>query len=312
MADKKTKSAKLIGTFVVGAIVLFLAGLIAFSTSSLFTRTQKFVMYFDGSLKGLDLGSPVSFRGVQIGHVTNIVMEIDRENKRVLTPVYVEIDPEKFEREGGLSNLLAEPPIKRMIERGLRGQLQSYSLITGQKNIELEFRPSYPARYTKEEEGGVDEIPTIPSQFDQVQGVLERLIGTIQKLELQELVDSTTGTMQAAHAASYEFYTLLSKINRRIDPILANVDSASGESREALVELQRTLKELNTAAEKAGKMFGSVDREVAALSPTLNKGANNARTAFDEVATAMRALRELAEYLERNPDALLTGKQDRR
>lgn len=311
MPEKKKRSAKLIGAFVLGGLVLFLAGLVIFSSSSLFSQRMKFVMYFDGSLKGLDAGSPVLFRGVQIGHVDNIVMEIDRENKRVLTPVYVVIDPERFKQKGKVS-LLSEPPIIGMIERGLRAQLQSQSLITGQMNIELEFRPSFPARYMKEADGGIEEIPTIPSQFDRVQGALESALESLRKLELQKLADTTTGTMETAHAAAYEFYSLMRKLNERIDPILQNVDGSSEESRKALVELQKTLKEVNKAAENASTMFGSLDREVTAMSPNINKGANNARTAFDELSSAMRALRQLAEYLERNPDALLTGKQDRR
>lgn len=311
MPEKKKRSAKLIGAFVLGGLTLFLVALVIFSSSSLFSQRMKFVMYFDGSLKGLDAGSPVLFRGVQIGHVDNIVMEIDRENKRVLTPVYVVIDPERFKQKGRVG-ILSEPPIHAMVERGLRAQLQSQSLITGQMNIELEFRPSFPARYVKESDGGIDEIPTIPSQFDRVQGALESALESLRKLELQKLADATAGTMETTHAAAYEFYTLMRKLNERIDPILQNVDGSSEESRKALVELQKTLKEVNKAAENASSMFGSIDREVAAMSPNINKSANNARTAFDELSSAMRAMRQLAEYLERNPDALLTGKQDRR
>jgi paraquat-inducible protein B len=313
MADKQRKSATFIGTFVIGGIVLLLAGLVVFGTSNLFSRKMEFVMYFDSSLKGLDVGSPVSFRGVQIGHVTNIVMEFDRENKRVLTPVYVEIDPERFARRGGTPiALLAEPPIKGMVERGLRAQLQSQSLITGQMYIELEFRPSFPARYREQGEAKADEIPTIPSQFDRVQGALETTLESLRKLELQKLADATVSTMQTAHSAAYEFYQVMQKINARIDPILANVDGASSQGQKTLEELQKTIRELNVAADKASRMFGSIDREVAALSPSVNQGADNARTAFSEVAAAMRALRELADFLERNPDALLTGKQQNR
>lgn len=314
MADKQKRSTTLIGTFVVGGLILFLAGLVAFSSSSLFSRKQEFVMYFDSSLKGLSVGSPVSFRGVQIGQVKNIVMEVDRDRRRVLTPVYVEIDHDKFRLPGftGQISLLSEPPIKSMIKHGLRAQMQSQSLITGQKYIELEFRPSFQPQLHHDRDRGVDEIPTIPSQFDQVQATLETVLESVRKLELQKLADSSVATLKTTHAAAYEFYEVMHKINQRIDPILANVDGASAESRVALAELQKTLKDLNTAVDKASKMFGSIDREVAAVSPSINKGADNARVAFDEVAAAMRALKELAEYLERNPDALLTGKQQNR
>lgn len=315
MADKQKRSATLIGTFVVGGIILFLAGLMAFSSANLFSRREEYVMYFTGSLKGLDIGSPVSFRGVQIGHVKNIVMEIDRERRHVLTPVYVEIDHERF-RAGGITDsisMLAEPPIRRMVENGLRAQLQNLSLITGQMYIELEFRPNFPLTASDGRERAPNEIPTIPSQFDRVQATLESALESFRRLELQKLADTAVGTLETTHAAAYEFYAVMHKINQRLDPILANVDGASEESRKSMAELQRTLKELNTAANKAARMFDSVDKQVAAVSPSVGKGAENARTAFDEVAAAMRALRQLAEYLERNPDALLTGKQqDRR
>lgn len=311
MAQKK--SATFIGTFLIGGIVLFLAGLVVFSSSSLFTQRSKYVMYFDGSLKGLDSGSPVLFRGVQIGHVSEIVMEMDREHRRVLTPVYVVLDADKFKRTGATPlSLLAEPPIHAMVERGLRAQLQTLSLITGQMNIELEFRPSYPARYVRERSGGMDEIPTIPSQFDRVQGALETALESFRKLDLQKLADATVGTMESAEAAAREFHELVKKLNARVDPLLDSADGVTREGQQALEELRLTLKELNEAIRSASALFDSVDREVATLSPALNKGADNARTAFDEVASAMRALRQLAEYLERNPDALLTGKQDRR
>ena len=314
MPDKQKRSATLIGTFVVGGIILFLAGLVAFSSADLFSRKEEYVLYFDGSLKGLDIGSPVSFRGVQIGQVTNIVMQIDRDRRRVLTPVYVEIDHEKF-RTGGISDsisMLAEPPIGKMVENGLRAQLQNLSLITGQMYIELEFRPSYPLNLREDGERAANEIPTIPSQFDRVQATLESALESFRRLELQKLADTSVKTLETTHAAAYEFYAVMHKINGRLDPILANVDGASAESRKSLAELQRTLKELNTAAQKASKMFGSVDNQVAVVSPSIGKGAENARTAFDELSAAMRALRQLAEYLERNPDALLTGKQQNR
>lgn len=314
MPDKQKRSATVIGTFVVGGIMLFLAGLIAFSSASLFSRKEEYVLYFDGSLKGLDIGSPVSFRGVQIGHVTNIVMELDRDRQHVLTPVYVEIDHEKF-RTGRLADsigLLAESPIKKMVENGLRAQLQNLSLITGQMYIELEFRPKYPLELREDGERGISEIPTIPSQFDRVQATLESALESFRRLELQKLADTSVATLETTHAAAYEFYAVMHKINKRLDPMLDNVDGASEEGRRTLVELQKTLKELNKAVDGASKMFGSIDNQVAAVSPSIGKGAENARTAFDEVAAAMRALRQLAEYLERNPDALLTGKQQNR
>lgn len=305
------REAKLIGVFVVGGLVLLLAGIIAFSSTGLFSRQLNFVMYFDSSLNGLEVGSPVSFRGVDIGRVTNIVMEFDTTRREVNTPVYVEIDPERFKVSSFTDqlNLLSEPPMKRMVDKGLRAQLQTQSWITGQMYIELEFHPTYPARFQAEKDSGVDEIPTIPSQLDQVQATLKNVMASVQKLDLQSLITKSVQTVETTHAAVYEFYEVAHKLNARMDSILANVDDASGEGALRLKEMQKTLKDLSAAADKISKMAGSVDAEVKTISPSISKGAGNAVSAFDQMALAMRALKELAELLERNPDALLTGKQ---
>lgn len=302
-------SPKTIGLFVLGGIVLFFAGIITFSSAEFFSRRLEYVMYFDGTLKGLNVGSPVSFRGVQVGQVTNIVMEINRDRKSISTPVFVEIDPSRFKVEGGIS-LLAEPPIKRMVEAGLRAQLQNQSLITGQMYIELGYHPRSVPEFKAGEGSSVDEIPTVPSPLDQVQDTLKVVLDKVRTLELDKLVGMASDTLKVTHATLNELLTLTQKVNARIDPILTNIDNTTGEGQVTLQELQATLKELNKAIGQANQVFRNVDKEVATLSPTVAKGADNARTAFDEISAAMRAMRELAEYLERNPDALLTGKQN--
>lgn len=301
-------STRLIGLFVISGIALFFAGIIAFSTTDLFTRKHEYVMYFNGSLKGLEVGSPVSFRGVAVGQVTNIVLEMDREKRRITTPVYVEITPEKFKVDSGLS-LLSEPPINRMIEGGLRAQLKNQSLITGQMYIELEFHRDSVPDFKAGDGGGVDEIPTIPSPLDQVQDTLKTVLDKIRTLELDKLVTTASDTLVVTHETLVELRDLTKKINSRIDPIMDNIDQTSESGNQTLKELQVTLRELNKTVDRAGKMFTSIDNEVNTLAPTVGKAAENSRNAFEEVTSAMRALRELAEYLERNPDALLTGKQ---
>lgn len=300
-------NVRMIGIFVVGGILLLVAGIAAFATTELFSRRLQYVMYFDSSLNGLDIGSPVSFRGVDIGYVTNIVMEIDSARNDVNTPVFVEIDPTRFKVSNFSDqlNLLTEPPMTRMIEKGLRAQLQTQSFITGQMYIELEFHPSFPAVLRAGKEVYVDEIPTIPSQLDQVQATLRNVLERIRKLDMEKLLAAMVGTLETSHAAAYEFYEVTSKVNAKIDSILMNVDGASAESREAMVQAQKTLEKLDVAVKSAGDLL-------VAVSPGASQGVANAEVAFDEMAEAMRALKELAELLERNPDALLTGKQNRR
>lgn len=307
-------NTRMIGLFVVGGILLFLGGIIVFTTADFFSRRLEYVLYFDSSLNGLDIGSPVSFRGVNIGQVKNIVMEIEPSRKRVLTPVTVEIEQGRFKVSSFSDqiSLLAETPIKRMIDQGLRAQLQTKSWITGQMYIELEFHPSFPATLKAPKDSGYDEIPTIPSQLDQVQATLRDVLESVRKLDLQGLANKGVKTLETAHAAVYEIYDVTHKINQKIDPILAQVDGTTAAGQAALEQTQKTLKQLDTTIREANAMFVNINHEVSAISPGLTKGVSSAGTAFTEGAAAMRALKELAEFLERRPDALLTGKQDRR
>lgn len=312
---KKKNNARWIGMFVIGGLLLLFCSVVVLSSSNFFSRKSEYVMYFDSSLQGLEIGSPVSFRGVQIGRVNNIVMQITSDNGRVMTPVYVEIEPERFKLPNFSDNipLMSEPPVDRMIKQGLHAQLQLRSLITGQMYIELEFRPDMGK---PKPHGGVasdvPEIPTIPSPLAQAQESLKSLMESIRKLQLQTLVDNSAKTLETVHAAAGEFYEMMHKVNGRMDNILTNMDTASAESRNTFVEAQGTLKEMRRALDQANKMFATIDKTTGAISPKVNKSAENASVAFDELATAMRAMKELADFLERHPDSVLTGKQERK
>ncbi len=306
MAKRKSDHVRMIGLFVLGGILLLVGGIATFASMELFSRRMQFVMYFDSSLNGLDIGSPVSFRGVDIGQVTNIVMELDRTRQEVTTPVYVEIDPSRFKVSSFTDqlSLLAEPPIKRMVEKGLRAQLQTQSWITGQMYIELEFHPSYPAKWRAGEEIGVDEIPTIPSQFDQVQATLSTVLEKVRALDLEGLIETSVDTMETTNKAVNEFYEVTHKINQHIESILVNVDATSQEGKVAMARARETMKSLEATAKR-------LDEMMLAITPGVTQGVGEAQSAFEEMAKAMQALKELSELLERNPDALLTGKQDR-
>ncbi|MGD1075416.1 MAG: MlaD family protein, partial [Thermodesulfovibrionales bacterium] len=95
----KKASKTLIGAFVLGAVVLIVAGVVVFGGGKFFKKTINFVTFFEGSLKGLSVGSPVTFRGVKIGEVTNIVPRFNTKSMSVLIPVYIEINPETFQSD---------------------------------------------------------------------------------------------------------------------------------------------------------------------------------------------------------------------
>src|SRR5262245_37728715 len=117
----KKANPKLIGGFVIGAMALVLIGAIAFGGGKFFTPKARAVLYFSGaSLSGLDVGSPVTFRGVKIGSVTGLVIHFDVDNHTLQIPVYIEIETNKIEIVSGQRS---EKNIQVLVERGLRAQL---------------------------------------------------------------------------------------------------------------------------------------------------------------------------------------------
>src|SRR5262245_30436492 len=131
----------IIGAFVVGAIALAVFGIVVFGSGRLFKETTPFVMYFTGSVDGLSVGSPVKFKGVEIGGVTSIQLDLGEEAR---IPVWIEIDNKKIVARG------AEWPsdraaLRAAIERGLRAQLNSQSIVTGLLFVQLDYHPETPA-----------------------------------------------------------------------------------------------------------------------------------------------------------------------
>jgi paraquat-inducible protein B len=125
-------------------------------------------MYFDESVKGLSVGAPVLFQGVQIGSVTSIVLQVDPVKMQTHIPVIIEYEPEKFQVATAGQKIHRDPlkNISKLIDMGLRAQLVMQSFITGQLMIQLDFHPDTPV-VLKDINKDYIEIPTIPSTGEQ-------------------------------------------------------------------------------------------------------------------------------------------------
>ena len=158
----KRPNNTLIGSFVIGAMILLLMGIVIFGSGSLFKRTDKFVLYFDGSVKGLSIGAPVMFRGVSIGVVKDISLIYDAKAGTIMLPVIVEIEQGRIK---GAPSFGEPGGDKKMIALGLRGKLEVESFLTGQLMISFDF---YPGRSTQLR--GIlkqyPELPTLPISPD--------------------------------------------------------------------------------------------------------------------------------------------------
>ncbi|MFA5363273.1 MAG: MlaD family protein [Candidatus Omnitrophota bacterium] len=160
MSKKVNKT--LIGLFVIGAAALLVIGIVVLGSGALFKRTNKFVLYFDGSVKGLSIGAPVMFRGVGIGIVKDISLIYDSKVGTIMLPVIVEIEQGRIK---GAPSFGESGGDKKLIGLGLRGKLEVQSFLTGQLMISFDFYPDKPAELR-----GIlkqyPELPTLPISPD--------------------------------------------------------------------------------------------------------------------------------------------------
>jgi paraquat-inducible protein B len=127
-----------VGSFVLGGLALAVIGVLVFGGTRLFTRTIPVAVVFEGSVAGLAVGSPVTFRGVQIGAVTQISVHVRALNEAPVIPVILDLEPSRISWPSGRS-MRNYYGLKHAIELGLRAQLSSVSLVTGQLDVELDF-----------------------------------------------------------------------------------------------------------------------------------------------------------------------------
>src|ERR1700675_3901096 len=128
----KKISPTLIGAFVVGALALIVAAVLILGSGKLFLHSRDFVLYFDGSVNGLRGGAPGKFKGVEIGAVKNLLLQLGSDLSVQHIPVIIRVDAEKITKRGGEGAAVTDPEVgKELIDQGLRGQLQMESFLTG-------------------------------------------------------------------------------------------------------------------------------------------------------------------------------------
>ena len=128
----------LIGAFVVGAAVLLLVGIAVFGSGAIFKLSDKYVLYFDGSVKGLSEGAPVVFRGVKIGNITTITPVYDPKDNKVLIAVVIDVE---LAHVAGVSDVIGYPKYETWVKQGLRARLEIQNFITGQLMVAFDFYP---------------------------------------------------------------------------------------------------------------------------------------------------------------------------
>ncbi|MFZ5765647.1 MAG: MlaD family protein [Thermodesulfobacteriota bacterium] len=316
-----------IGLFVLGAICLAVVGVVLFGSGKFFAPTSKYVMYFDGSIKGLSVGAPVVFRGVRIGSVSDIILQGNMRDMTFTVPVIVEIDLDRFRINNGKP--AAADYHQALIGRGMRAQLQAQSLVTGQLMINLDFYPGRPARLLPDSTG-LPQVPTIPSTAAELAQKFEEL--PLQQMAqranavlggLEKLVNSAevqNGPRELNQAAA-DARRLIARIDREVGLLGDEARGAIGAATAAITRLDRLLAfEEGPPAELAGNLnltLAEVRTSLDHFNQTLDAIRETAtdersqyqlRQALRELSETSRALNALIDALDRNPESLLRGK----
>jgi|SRR5210317_892255 len=320
-----------IGAFVLGAIGLVIVGLVIFGSGKLFKKTEVHVLYFKGSVKGLTLGSPVSFRGVPIGQVSAIRMIINSETLDIDIPVLVDIDPTRFQvccdEQGQLINRVKDPDktVNNLIKKGLRGKLAVQSLVTGQLMVDLDFYPGTPVNLVSTD-SRYHEIPTIPSQM---QAFLEKLQNIpIDKIaqKVSDVLDSIDdfvrtpelkGSVVALDQALKDVQHLTKNLDERIGKLFGNANATMSDARKFINNLDDEVKPLSSEIHQIGTVaqdtLQQADKVMVDLQALVGENSDvriEALQMLREITDAMRSIKVLVQYLETHPESLLRGKSE--
>ena len=304
-----------IGGFVIGAAALAVAGVVFFGSGKYFKDTIKVISYFDGSVGGLNAGAPVKYRGVQLGEVKEVRLNIfespDRQDPAM--PVIYELDVQAVEK--GARQELTDEYIEYLVSIGLRASLATESFVTGRKYIELDWHPNLPFHVENVPEVPYPEIPTIVTGLEEIQQEVKELIAEIGKVQLDSLVLDLRNSVDGIDRLinSVNFQTLADSIQvvlhqvhttfAAFEHVATSVDTIVVPLQVAVLEASRDAQE---AAAQAEQLVADIRKQVGPGAPL----SLQLQGTLAEIASAAASLRALTDYLERNPSAIIRGKPE--
>ena len=313
-----------LGLFLVIGLAFVVGGVILFSSGTLFHTRVRYIVYFDSSLEGLNPGAPVKFRGVTVGKVEEVLIRHNQADEDFAMPVIIAIDRNLAQSKSDMRlQLPSGERMDRLVSRGMRARLDAESLVTGVLYVGLDFIPDAPPPVFHQVKPEYEEVPTVPSDVQQLWANLKHLdlAGLSTKLNallvhadtkvgeldvhqinggLTNLLGSAnqfitapdlTNAVREARDALASAQALLKRIDGKVDPLADNANRT-------LADAQKTLTDLRQAIQNLSAMLGPDD----AFRSDLTR-------ALEQLSNASRAIADLAEFVQRNPNSLLLGRK---
>jgi paraquat-inducible protein B len=252
------------------------------SSQMSYTNTLKYVMNFNSSVRGLTVGAPVQLRGIPIGRVTDITLELDKKTAEIRIPVIVELEPDRIESINGDSNVSDEDVMEQLIKKGLRAQLQMGSLVTGQLLIDLDFHPESKQVTNISHLRGYSVFPTTASSFEEFTHSAQIIMDKLAKLPLDKLTDEADKTLSSLQETSKAATSMLKTADGTMATAKITLGNASG-----------TIK-------SAQAVLGNLEPG--------STGYYEFHKLLQELTQASRSMKQLTDFLEQHPESLIRGK----
>ena len=301
----KRVNPAIIGAFVIGALVLGVVAITIWGSGRLFEKAYNYVCYFPGSVNGLNIGAPVKFRGVQVGQVTDVRLRYAQVRGDPRIPVFLKLDEDRL-RELGAERAPTREVLREFISNGLRARLQALSIVTGVLYVDFDLLPGSRLDLVQREDAPVPELPTLPTALEEmtksvsdvlaelravpfeaigkgVNDVIANVNGIVKKPELHAAVDQLPGLVESAK-------DLVGDLRAHTGPLATSAQGTVDEARRAAESARAALDDVRTLLAPDGPLAVEATRTVS------------------DLGRAARALRDLSDYLERNPNAVVFGR----
>jgi len=320
----KQANKTVIGLFVVGAIALAVIAVALLGSGKFFKQSYEYVIFFEGSVKGLGIGSPVNFRGVKIGEVTDISLHFDQQRLNFLIAVIISIYPDKIRGISADLIELKKPRVyqrffKALIEEGLKAQLQTQNLLTGRLFVHLDYFPDKPANFHSSPGLGIDkdiyEIPSIPNPLSKIQK-------TVENIPIEQIVSDIRTSLAGINALvndpelsktvhylkqmMREIRDLARHADEKIDPLTTAAEDAIRNIQHLASKLdsqvdplassfRQTADTATAALNDARGLVQSADGEVAPTATKLSETIEAARAALVQAETTFKTIEQFSE-----------------
>ena len=330
-----------IGGFVIGGIGLAVLAILVFGSGKFFQKKAMHVLFFEGSVKGLNVGSPVKFRGVDIGMVKNIQLTINPDDLEFFVPVYVEIFKNRISilEDQEVGEFEDDETVDILVEdMGLRAQLQMQSMLTGQLFINYDFYPETDIKKVGLEKK-IYEVPTIPTTLQMLTETFEQIVADIRKVNFQDVVKNISETAQGASKLmnSSDLQESVVNFNKAIqdlqklihstDELVGNVDGRVESVADSFQStMDDTRKLVNNIDSRVEPVASDIENTLVAVKSSFEEAesllveaqkliADNSKlrreiiVTLESMSDASRSVEELSDYLQRHPESLITGKK---